>query len=290
MLNNGSGKELDLSKTDSWGRPHPGPKKKIAQEPGESLASAKSGWQNPKQAELSHRLSANSSTRSTDADDNDDEDPESENNRKAREFEVEADAGAVPSLYVGSIFPILYSAYTAWSLMCDAKLARIFGGKGAVVGTIKDPPTLKSLDIQRKYYADQGKTPPADYGVRDDSHGPVPTIASAGNPENRGGIFHIYGNAQGDTASTGLYAPAGGKVGGLFLNSKGNTQINVSYKGGLVLTFLHVTAASGGPNAAGSVRIGNISGPGGDDPGYLHTHVITRINGKEVDPRKVYCQ
>jgi hypothetical protein len=80
----------------------------------------------------------------------------------------------------------------------------------------------------------------------------------------------------------------------MFTTPNGNTQINVNYNSGpyagLTIAFVHVSAGSGGPNGMGSIRIGNISGPGGRDPGYFHTHAVFFMNGARVDPRTIFCK
>src|SRR5262249_49790309 len=130
---------------------------------------------------------------------------------------------------------------------------------------------------------------PPNFGERAPGHGPAPMTPPPGFPEDAGGIIHIYGNAEGTATSTGLYTPAGGNVGHIYTTGKGNTQLGVSYSTGLSITFVHLTGASGGPNDVGSVRIGNIGGPGGDTAGYVHTHLVFFDRGKRVDPRKVFC-
>jgi hypothetical protein len=71
---------------------------------------------------------------------------------------------------------------------------------------------------------------------------------------------------------------------------------------GVTISFVHVGGTSGGKgggqrlgrfpgdrNAAGSIRIGNIAGLGGEGYGYNHTHIKVYLNGKLIDPRKVFC-
>lgn len=36
--------------------------------------------------------------------------------------------------------------------------------------------------------------------------------------------------------------------------------------------------------------LGALGGRGGDTPGYVHTHIIFRRRGKEVDPRSIFCK
>jgi hypothetical protein len=53
---------------------------------------------------------------------------------------------------------------------------------------------------------------------------------------------------------------------------------------------LHPGNFHGEKNAMGSVRIGNIAGPGGTGDGYNHAHVKIYLNGSLTDPRKVFCK
>jgi RHS repeat-associated protein len=166
---------------------------------------------------------------------------------------------------------------------CDEWLARIFGGEGAVVGSTHDP---RSLDL---YKIKEGGPVPRDRG-----HGPAPYNHPDPSSPDRGGIIHIYGNAQGTATNVGLYAPPGGTVGPIQKTGRGNTQRRVRYNTGLTITFVHLTATSERDrNDMGSVRIGNIGGPvGADNPGYIHTHIVffsDFSNGIRVDPRKVFC-
>jgi RHS repeat-associated protein len=158
---------------------------------------------------------------------------------------------------------------------CDEMLAAIFGGPGAVAATVIEPNTLQH--------------PAA--GINRFSH-------LAGN-----GTLHLYTNAQGAAATVGLYAP-GGFVGrpvtGTVYQGRNDPnpgQVNYNYErfnypGGLAISFVHV----GNPgvnrsdrNAAGSIRVGSIAGPGGAGAGYNHTHVNVYQNGRRVDPRGVFC-
>jgi RHS repeat-associated protein len=159
---------------------------------------------------------------------------------------------------------------------CDKKIASTFGGPGAVAATVNEPETLQHPSA----------------GINRFNH-------LAGN-----GSFHLYTNAQGTAANVGLYAPAGfvGRPasGTVYQgpNDPNPGQVNYNYErfnypGGLSISFIHV----GNPgvnrndrNAAGSVRVGNIAGPGGEGAGYNHTHVNVYQNGRRVDPRGVFCK
>jgi hypothetical protein len=91
MLNHGAGTEVDLGKTDEWGRPHQEAPKRPTDDISAILAKTIDGFKNPRQLELSHRLSADSSTASSDDDDK--TNPESANNRKERSFSVQVSSG-----------------------------------------------------------------------------------------------------------------------------------------------------------------------------------------------------
>jgi hypothetical protein len=171
---------------------------------------------------------------------------------------------------------------------CNKKLASIFGGPGAVAATVNEPSTL--------LHPSAGKD-------RSDH------LANSG-------VFHLYTNAQGTEATTGLYMPPGGRLvsGGEYYNGgrpeeggKLENYFRYSYSRGpfkgVTISFVHVGGTSGGEgggqrlgrfpgqtNAAGSVRIGNIGGLGGDSPGYNHSHIKVYLNGKLTDPRKVFCK
>ena len=167
---------------------------------------------------------------------------------------------------------------------CDKRLARIFGGLGAIVGSTHDPGTLGLFS----------KSNPPDFRAqRPPEHGPAPYDNPNKNSSNRGGIIHIYGNAEGTSKDTGLYAPSGGNIGPIETTSGGNVQRRVNYSTGLTITFVHVIPNGGSDkNSMGSERIGNIGGPDGGSPGYLHTHIVFFSNFKDrvrVDPRKVFC-
>ena len=159
---------------------------------------------------------------------------------------------------------------------CDKKIANIFGGPGAVAATVNEPGTLQHPSA----------------GINRYDH-------LAGN-----GAFHLYTNAQGTAATVGLYTPAGFRgrpATGTVYNAPNDPnpgQVNYNYErfnypGGLSISFVH----AGNPgvdrsdtNAAGSIRVGNIGGPGGAGSGYNHTHVNVYLNGKRVDPRGIFCK
>ena len=175
---------------------------------------------------------------------------------------------------------------------CDQRLAGIFGGMGAVVGSTNDPATIKQIVIT---WANLGKTPPAGGVPRAAGHGPEPFNNPDPKSSDKGGIIHIYGNAEGTITNTGLYTPAGGSVGKMFTTKSDNTQINVNYARGLyrglTIAFVHVRNGKGGPNAMRSIRIGTIGGPGGiENPNYVHTHIVFFMNGARVDPRTIFCK
>ncbi|MDQ3802535.1 MAG: hypothetical protein M3416_01575 [Acidobacteriota bacterium] len=169
---------------------------------------------------------------------------------------------------------------------CDLKLAMIFGGPGSVASTSIEPPGID----------------PSRAGDNRVDH-------LANN-----GVLHIYGNAQGTATEVGLYRPPDGtfirKGSGEYEEKyedgtgTGNYSnvFQFKYPGDLVIKFFHVGGTSGGKaggarlssypgqtNAAGSVRIGNIGGLGGEGNRYYHSHLEFRINGKRTDPRKILC-
>jgi len=159
---------------------------------------------------------------------------------------------------------------------CDKKIAAIFGGAGAVAATVNEPSTLQHPSAGTDRY----------------DH-------LAGN-----GVFHLYTNAQGTEATVGLYAPAGftGRpaTGTVYQgeNDSHPGEVNYNYerftyRGGLQISFVHAGNPGVKPNdrnAMGSIRVGNIGGPGGGGAGYNHTHVNVYLNGKRVDPRSIFCK
>ena len=171
---------------------------------------------------------------------------------------------------------------------CDKKIAAIFGGPGAVAATVNEPSTLQHPSAGKDRF----------------DH-------LAGK-----GVFHLYTNAQGTEATTGLYMPPGGRLisGGEYYNGgspeeggKLENYFRFLYSRGplqgVTISFVHVGGTSGGEgggqrlgrfpgqtNAAGSIRIGNIGGLGGDSPGYNHSHIKVYRNSKLTDPRKVFCK
>ena len=181
---------------------------------------------------------------------------------------------------------------------CDRKLAGIFGGPGAVVGSTRDPLTV-GRNPQVLAYDQKYGLPTDRIGERGLGHGPAPYDNPDPTSPDRGGIIHIFGNDNGTATGTGLYTPAGGSAGTMFTRHAGTqnayTQLNVNYNrgpyAGLTIAFVHVSAGSGRPNAMGSVRIGNIGGLGSiDSPNYIHTHAVFYMNGARVDPRTIFCK
>jgi hypothetical protein len=170
---------------------------------------------------------------------------------------------------------------------CDDYLASIFGGSGAVVGSTRDPLTVGS-NPSALAYAQKYGTSTDRIGERAPGHGPAPYNNPNPNSPDQGGIIHIYGNAQGTSSNTPLYAPSGGTVGPLVTTGSGNLTRRVSYSTGLSLSFVHVIPA-GGPNRSGSVTLGTIGGPDSGGPNYRHTHIVFFNKGNRVDPRRVFC-
>jgi hypothetical protein len=159
---------------------------------------------------------------------------------------------------------------------CDKRIAAIFGGPGAVATTVNEPSTVQHPAAGRNRF----------------DH-----LAGSGT-------FHLYTNAQGTEATVGLYTPPGfiGRpaTGTVYQgrNDPNPGAVNYNYerftyRGGLQISFIH----AGNPginrndrNAMGSIRVGNIGGPGGGGAGYNHTHVNLYLNGKRVDPRSIFCK
>jgi RHS repeat-associated protein len=181
---------------------------------------------------------------------------------------------------------------------CDDKLAKLFGGPGAQVGSVRDPLTVGS-NINAVAQAQRAGTPTDRFGYRDPGHGPAPYPQGRGT--DRGGIFHIYPNTDATSTTGALYAPPGGRVSGIATHDQSRDSsrhwnvMTVSYSSGpyrgVTLEFVHVRPGSGQPNAAGSVQIGLIGGLGSiDSQNYIHTHVVTKVNGKRADPRSIFCK
>jgi len=158
---------------------------------------------------------------------------------------------------------------------CDKKIAALFGGPAARVATFTEPTTLKHPSA----------------GDNREGH-------LGGD-----GTFHIYTDEFGSDVITALYTLPNwtSKTLGVVRFGRDDSgtegEINYNYfrfnyRDGLTISFVH----TGNPkvnrrdrNAAGSIRIGNIAGPGGAGAGYNHTHVNVYKNGKKTDPRKVFC-
>jgi RHS repeat-associated protein len=171
---------------------------------------------------------------------------------------------------------------------CDKRLAQIFGGDGAVVGSTRDPLTVGSNPAALAYAQKYG-LPTDRIGERAPGHGPAPYSNPNPNSPDQGGIIHIYGNDQGTASNTPLYAPSGGRVGPIFTTPSGNVTRRVSYGTGLGISFVHVIPG-GGPDRSGSVTLGTIGGPDSGGSNYRHTHIVFFDGrGNRVDPRKVFC-
>jgi hypothetical protein len=162
---------------------------------------------------------------------------------------------------------------------CDKKLASIFGGPGAVVGSSRDPATLGSLAGPHDYYARSGRPLPANFGARAAGHGPEPYNNPNPRSPDRGVIIHVYNDAQGSGPGP-LYAPSGGTVGPLGTDSQNNTFIRASYSTGLTITFVHVSAASGGPTPrvqlASAIWVGRVEILPGTSTATLSSSAVLR--------------
>lgn len=180
---------------------------------------------------------------------------------------------------------------------CDLKLAKIFGGPGAVASTGYDPPTL----------GDQHRAG----RQRAEGHSAAPYHPNPDYKGDSGGIIHVYTNAAGADITVGLYMPPGGVYvgGGEYAEGEWGWSNEFKFKytsgplKGLQIQFNHVGGTHGGHaggallgrfpgdvNDAGSVRIGNLAGIGGDSEGYRHSHLQFEKGGKRVDPRTIFCK
>lgn len=208
----------------------------------------------------------------------------------------------------GKIFPL----YTDEMKACDQKLAKIFGGEGAVVATIFDPFELRFPDGSLDSLA--GK--PRSHG-----HSAVPANEMIGQID-RGGIIHLYANEQGLAGNVGVYVPVGFKrlreikdVNGKLvpaISGKNNLLIYYSKERNLYICYAHVETKKvtgiGTKNKYGSIKIGNIGGPGGKSPfsdsngkflgyKYFHVHIAFYsefyndvFTGTRTDPRDYFCK
>lgn len=176
---------------------------------------------------------------------------------------------------------------------CDEKLKKLFGGPDALIGSTHDPQTVGQNPRLIEEAKRRGQ-PTDRFGERAIGHGPEPRPDGYGT--DKGGIFHIYPNSDASSTTGPLYAPPGGRVGRIRNSPSGASNVRtVSYSSGpykgVSLDFVHVRPGRGPRNEAGSVQIGLIGGRGSiDSPNYIHTHVITKRNGKVVDPRSVFCK
>lgn len=197
--------------------------------------------------------------------------------------------------------------YTQAMRVCDQKLADVFGGEGAAVMSIIEPPDLRRGDGSlRDPYAPS---------IRPEPHNAVPRNDIKGSHE-RGGIIHVYTNPQGLPADVGLYAPQGFKQIFEVKNERGkvikleagpnNILYFYSNQMKIYITFAHAktkgVSGIGTKKSNGSVKIGNIGGPGGDGtgekfPSYIHSHLSfysefygNVTTGTRVDPRDYFCK
>ena len=119
MLNHGAGTQVDLDKTDAWGRARNLSKKTAAKvEIGGNFGKTKGLFKNPREKELSDRLSADSSTASSDDDDK--KNPESNNNRKARSFSVNVPAPAELKIEAGDLPRLSHTPSFDWDTVRKA--------------------------------------------------------------------------------------------------------------------------------------------------------------------------
>ncbi len=170
---------------------------------------------------------------------------------------------------------------------CDKKLARLFGGPDAVVGSTHDPLTLGAYEKALENSRNSSGLTITITGARGNDHGPNPVSFG-----DRGGIIHVYGDPRGNEHGP-IFSPAGGKATPLAFDKLGNQYRRVHYNTGLSITFVHVEESKSlAKNPLGSQQIGLLGGPGGDTKGYVHSHLIFYSNfnkGIRVDPRKVFC-
>lgn len=185
---------------------------------------------------------------------------------------------------------------------CDEKLAKIFGGDGAVVATIYDPLELKNPDGTK--HSSAGKARPL-------SHSVIPWNGRL-DVTNKGGVIHLYTNEQGLPDNVGVYAPQGFaeikevNVGNkpVKLLPKGDNQkyfYNSNNANPIYIVYAHVKTLGakgiGTKRNDGAVRIGDIGGPGGYNNGsYVHCHIVfySKYTGDPqtsttTDPRDYFC-
>lgn len=193
--------------------------------------------------------------------------------------------------------------YTEAMKACDQKLAEIFGGEGSAVMSLFEPPDMRGADGTLYY-----KKP----FYREEGHNAIPRNDYK-NTHQRGGIIHVYANAQGLPADVGLYVPKGFKQIFQVKDEKGaivklvagdnNIQYFFSDTLKIYITFAHAktkgTSGIGSKKPNGSVKIGNIGGPGGigESNTYVHSHLsffsvfFGNLNtGTRVDPRDYFCK
>lgn len=194
--------------------------------------------------------------------------------------------------------------YTEAMKICDRKLAEVFGGEGSVVASVYEPRDLRRADGSLTSILIKPRPEPHAVKARNDLKG---------NHE-RGGIIHIYANSQGLPGDVALYAPKGferiykvkdekGKIVDLILGDY-NTHYFYSAERKIYITFAHVKTKDvngiGTKKPNGSIKIGNIGGPGGAGEGsgsYVHSHLsffsefFGNFNtGTRVDPRDYFCE
>jgi RHS repeat-associated protein len=181
---------------------------------------------------------------------------------------------------------------------CDLKLAKLFGGRGAVASTQFEPRNLVKSPGETLGRAGMDRGP---LGHSATPRNDAPSYLPNGKPNpDRGGIFHLYANDRGTPANVGLYVPQGFSQVGIIAGV--NNRMAFTNSDGVTIVFVHVAPRSGAnDNTMGSSRIGNIGGPGGESPRYFHTHIYTLTGydpadpdspqeATRVDPRSVFCK
>lgn len=186
---------------------------------------------------------------------------------------------------------------------CDDKLARMFGGKGAVASSRIEPSDLRNTDGSLRNPQDPNGADRGDFG-----HSATPRNDLTGN--DRGGVIHLYANAQGFPGAVGLFAPAGFARITSVTSANGRAvpltpgSYNRSFyrnNQGIIIAFVHVATRGvrgiGSRRSDGSTQIGNIGGPGGNGEDYFHTHIAFYSQyfgdpntGTRIDPRTIFCK
>ena len=185
---------------------------------------------------------------------------------ETRRKEVAGRDQALYNILSGVAFARVVPEYGEAATLCDRKLARLFGGQGAV-------------------FAGNGFEPQGMPGYRTSSDRYRGADFPGTVPEHLSITGHLYGSSDGKMV-TGVYIPSGYTYLGAMATSRGKAEDGHSfyYKqlGKLTDITLHIAHVANfkiqpnDKNAAESVRIGSIGGRGGrandKDKPYIHCH------------------